>query len=286
MSPEVRPPKRDGKIWPAPVLNHPWSLLPTSSQRTTGWLAAYFDALSRISQEQQAHVTQDPRLKRLYEAFREEDVHDSPTGAAFRPAPALLILLTRVQWDPNGEPLVPGDLDAWKQILDQKTDSKVIHDLGKRAARWNSPEDLLEAMVDISRIPMETGPLQLYLDLSTLDSRRPPDEQLAPQTVLLMAKQFPEFSSWYLTFSEFPELNDSSIALFLKTANAIDATPADAFRADELGLLQADIGFWQIFARQGQIPRAQLNDSWQTNAHAVCHGFFLRSALRCRRALR
>jgi hypothetical protein len=233
--------------------------------KDSGWLAAYFDSLSRVSQEQQVHLTRDPRLRRLYDAFREEDVHESSTRAAFRPAPELLILLTRLQWEPNGEPLVPGDLDAWKRILDQKTDSnsKVAHDLGKRAARWHSPEDLLEAMVEISRMPIETGPLQLYLELSTLDRKRPSNEQLAPQTVLLMAKHFSEFSSWYLTFSEFPELNDSSIALFLKTADAVDATPGDALRSDELGLLQADIGFWQIFARQGEIPSAQLNDSWQ-----------------------
>jgi hypothetical protein len=231
--------------------------------KDNGWLAAYFDSLSRISQEQQSHFTQLPRLKRLYEVFREEDLHDTATGAAFRPAPALLLLLTRLQWDPNGAPLMPGGLDAWKQILDQKTDSKVIHDWGRRAARWNSPEQMLDAMFAFSRIPTETGPLQLYLNLSAIDSGRPADEQLSPQTVLAMAKQFDEFSGWYLTFSEFPQLSDASIALFLKTADEIDGAPRESFHADELGLLQANIGLWKIFARQQQIPSAQLNDSWQ-----------------------
>ena len=233
--------------------------------KDSGWLAAYFDSLSRISQQQQAHFTQGPRLRRLYEALRGEDVRDTATGASFRPAPALLLLLTRVQWDSSGEPIIPGNLDTWKQILsqDQKSESKVMRDWGKRAARWNSPEQLLEAMFAFSRLPDETGPLQLYLALSELDSRRSSQDQLAPQTVLLMAKQFPEFRSWYLIFTEFPELNDASIGLFLNTANAIDTNSNDSFRADELGLLQANIGLWRIFARQGQIPSAKMNDSWQ-----------------------
>jgi hypothetical protein len=86
---------------------------------------------------------------------------------------------------------------------------------------------------------------------------------LAPQTVLLMAKNFLNFSSWYLIFTEFPQLNDASIGLFLNTANAIDATSKDSLRSDKLGLLQANIGLWRIFAQQGQIPPAKLNDSWQ-----------------------
>jgi len=38
--------------------------------KDNGWLAVYFDALARINPEQQAHLTQSPRLKHLYEAFR------------------------------------------------------------------------------------------------------------------------------------------------------------------------------------------------------------------------
>ena len=35
-----------------------------------GWLAAYFDAVARVSPEQQARLTQGDRLKGLYEAYR------------------------------------------------------------------------------------------------------------------------------------------------------------------------------------------------------------------------
>ena len=34
-----------------------------------GWLAAYFDALARVSPEQQARLTQGNRLKNLYDGI-------------------------------------------------------------------------------------------------------------------------------------------------------------------------------------------------------------------------
>ena len=36
-----------------------------------------------------------------------------------------------------------------------------------------------------------------------------------------------------------------------------------AVRGNALGTFQANVGIWQILARQGQISNAQLNDSWQ-----------------------
>jgi hypothetical protein len=71
-----------------------------------------------------------------------------------------------------------------------------------------------------------------------------------------------EFSDQYRIFSEFPELNDASIVLFLETAEALSGIPNPA-RGNALGIFQANVGIWQILARQGQIPNARLNDSWQ-----------------------
>ena len=46
-------------------------------------------------------------------------------------------------------------------------------------------------------------------------------------------------------------------------AEGLNRIPDRLVRADALGMLQANIGLWQILARQGQIPDASLNDSWQ-----------------------
>ncbi len=230
--------------------------------KDNGWLAAYFDALSRVSQTQQSHFTAS-RLRRFYEAFRGQDVSPSAARQAFRPAPALLLLMTRLQWEPTGEPVVPGNLEAWKEILRQKSDSKIVRDWGKRATHINHPEQLAETMFGLCRVETETGPLQVYLMLSELDSRRPADNRLSPQTVLLLASRFAHFSNQYLIFSEFPDLSDASITHFMNGAETLGKIPNHTLRGNAMGIFQSNIGIWQVLARQGQIRSDGLNDSWQ-----------------------
>jgi hypothetical protein len=230
--------------------------------KDNGWLAAYFDALSRINQTQQAHFTAS-RLRRFYEAFRGQDVSPSAARPAFRPAPALLLLMTRMQWEPTGEPVVPGNLEVWKEILRQKSDSKIVREWGKRASHISHPEQLAETMFGLCRVETETGPLQMYLTLSELDGRRSAESRLSPQTVLLLARRFAQFSNQYLVFSEFPDLSDASITYFMNAAETLGKIPNHTLRGNAMGIFQAELGIWQMLARQGQIPGNGLNDSWQ-----------------------
>ena len=241
----------------------PREFIPRLLGKDKGWLVAYFDALSRVNRAQQARFTEVHRLRHFYEALRGQDVSPDAARTAFRPAPGLLLLLTRLQWEPSGEPHVPGNLEVWKEILRQKTDSKVIRDWGRRAGHWNHSEQLVEAMFAISRVETDLGPLQIYLTLSELDSRRSPERRLSPQTVRALASKFVQFSDQYLIFSEFPELTDASITLFLNVAEGVDKIPNHTLRGNAMGVFQANLGLWQILARQGQIPSTQLNDSWQ-----------------------
>ena len=64
-------------------------------------------------------------------------------------------------------------------------------------------------------------------------------------------------------FAEFHALNNESISRFLTVAEGLNQIPDHLARTDALGMLQANLGLWQILARQGQIPDARLNDSWQ-----------------------
>lgn len=227
-----------------------------------GWLAAYFDVLSRADQTEQAHLTEPSRLKHLYAAFRSPSLSLDAARQTFRPAPALLLLVTRLQWDSNGQPRIPGSLDVWKQIL-RESDSKAAREWGKHSTHWNRPEQLLEALFSLSRQETEFGPVQIYLQLSELDNARPRDRQLSPRTAASLAATFSKFSDQYLVFTEFPELNDESIDRFLKVAESVDGTSSHTLRGNTMGSFQANIGLWQIFARQGQIRPANLNESWQ-----------------------
>ena len=227
-----------------------------------GWMAAYFDALSRVSETRQAYFTEPHRLRLFYDALRLTDPSATATRGTFRPAPALLLLVTRLQWDKNGEPLVPGNLDVWKEILRQRGDDKVVRQWRKRTDRVSSPDQLAQIMFGLTRASTENGPLQMYMAISELDSRRAPEQRLTPATVVLLAHRFEEFSDQYRIFSEFPELSDASVTLFLDTAQKLNSVPNRA-RGNTLGMFQANVGIWQILARQGQISNAHLNDSWE-----------------------
>ena len=231
--------------------------------RDRGWLAAYFDALSRVPASQQAYFTDSHRMRRFYEALRTPEPSADATRGSFRPAPGLLLLVTRLQWEPSGDPHVPGGLAVWKEILHQKTDSTIVRDIGKHADRVKTPDDLVQAMFSLSRAITEVGPLQMYLTLGELDVRRPPQRRLSPETVRLLARKFSEFSNQYWIFAEFPELGDASMTQFLEVAGSIDATSNSTLRGNVLGTFQANVGIWQILARQGQIPDENLDISWQ-----------------------
>ncbi|RXH57237.1 hypothetical protein [Granulicella sibirica] len=231
--------------------------------RDNGWLAAYFDVLSRVSPEEREHLTAVPRLQHLYEDFHTADTKGNASIGVFRHGSDLLILDTRVSWDANGQPHVPGNLEAWRQILSQHSNLKIVREYSKRSRSLDQPEQLLEEMTAFARIRTDTGPLQLYLTLCEIDRGRAPGHQLSPQTVTFLSSHFTLLSNWLLTFSEFPALDDESIVHFVNVAASISKMPNQALHSNVLGAFQANIGLWEILARQGQIPTADLNASWQ-----------------------
>jgi len=233
--------------------------------RDRGWMVAYFDALSRVNLEQQQHFVQARRLRRFYDAFRGPNPNADAARPIFRPAPGLLLLVTRTQWTASGDPWVPGDFATWQEILRKKPDSKIVRDLTKKnKGTAADAEQLLEAMFALSRSPGEIMPVQEYLTLSALDSRRPPDRRLSPETVRLMASDFSRLSSQYRIFLEFPDLNDTEITHFISATDNMDAISDHTLRGNAMGIFEANVGLWQILARQGQIHRADWNDSFET----------------------
>lgn len=227
-----------------------------------GWLAAYFDVLSRISPKQQEYFTDSHRLRLFYSGLRTPDPTAPATRGSFRPAPWLLLLVTRLQFGSAGEPLVPGDLQEWNDILFNSRYSGLVKKWARQTGPIKDPDQLLKTMFALSRTPSEPNPLQIYMTITELDGRRSTDRRLSPGTVRLLARRFEEFSDQYRLFSEFPELDDQSITSFLQVARGL-STVASADRGNAFGLFQANVGIWQILARQGQISSPELNESWQ-----------------------
>jgi hypothetical protein len=230
-----------------------------------GWLAAYFDALSRVGPRQQLYFSQPQTLQRFYKALVGKSASPGPARPVFRPDAGMLLLASEIRFDANGRPAIPGSLAVWKQVLTDygsEDHTKLIREWARRSVRWNSPEELLESMFAFSRLNQETGPLQAYLSINGIDCSRSPKTRLASGTVRLLADNFKKFGDQYLTFSEF-SLSDLSITRFIKVAEAIDEIHDSDLRSNSVGIFQANVGFWKILARQREIPSASWDESWQ-----------------------
>jgi len=237
--------------------------VPRLLSKDNGWLAAYFDSLSRIPPEQQAHFVEPARMRHCYDALLGKTLSPSAMASVFRPDPTLLLLTTRLQWEPNGDPHVPGSLQSWKTILRQKANSELARNWNVETRGWNNPDGLLETMFALSRVGMEGTPAEAFLVLSEIDGRRPAGHRLSAPTVELMAAKFAQFRNQYSMFSEFPELSDASITAFLTTAEALNKVPDHTLRGNAMGIFEANVALWQIMARQGEIPVSTRDASWQ-----------------------
>jgi hypothetical protein len=229
-----------------------------------GWLGAYFDALARVGQDQQARLTQGDRLRKLYAAYKSSTPSTSASDGVFARNSNLLLLFTRAEWDAQGEPKVPGDVTAWNTILDKDSGVPARHDWTRHARAVDSPNRLLEDMAAYSNIESDAGPLQIYLMLSAINAQRAPQPGISENTAELLADHFGRYTNWYSIFVEFPQLDDKSIKDFIDVADSIDKLSNATYRSNALGAFQADVGVWEILARQGQIDKANLNESWQS----------------------
>ncbi|MFY9801903.1 MAG: hypothetical protein WAK78_15535 [Candidatus Acidiferrales bacterium] len=249
----------------------PGEFVPRLLEKDNGWLAAYYDSFARISADQQARFLEGSRLQRCYNALRGKNTTPSATASVFRPDPILLLLMTRVQWEPDGTPHVPGNLAAWKTILNQKAYAELARNSDVDIRGSKNANGLLEVMFALSRFDWDGGPTEAYLELSEIDSKRPADRRLSPQTVELMAGKFFEFHDQYLIFSEFPELTDASIATFITTAESVAKIPERTLCGNGMGILEANVALWQILARQGQIPAPRMDESWRETLQPFAH---------------
>ncbi len=229
-----------------------------------GLLASYFDALARVAPEQQARLTQGDRLTRLYNAYRSGSSGVSATGGVFPRNAALLLLMTRLQWDASGEPLIPGNLGVWQEVFKRENKRHRSTGWDRHFQIADNPERFLEALVAYSGIVADDGPAQIYLMLSSIDSARPQEMRMSADTAQTLSAKYSELKAWYPIFVEFPALDDASIGQFVVAVNRINGISNQGLRSNTLGAFQAEVGIWQILARQGQIAKKNLNSSWQS----------------------
>jgi hypothetical protein len=223
-----------------------------------GWLAAYFDAIAHLNEFGKAHLAEGTRLLDLYAAYRSTAPKTDSTTGVFSRNADLLILLTSLKWNAAGEPEIPGGSTLWQEVLSRSKEMRA-----SSGDCCDNPDRLLKTLVALSRSDSASSPLRVFLLLSAIDSGRTDRQRLSDETDRLLARRLPQFDHWLSIFAEFPALDDASIHMFVAAADQVQEIKAPTLRANALGAFQANIGLWQIFARQGQIPVEKQNASWQ-----------------------
>lgn len=226
--------------------------------RDDGWLASYFDSLSRISSipangPVQSYLTDPERMKRFYSAIRGKVTSPGPARPVFRSNTDMMLLTARLRLDANGKPHIPGSLDVWRTLFIEHPagSGKYDNKLSKDASAWKEPDDVIEALFGLCRKAGENEPLKIFMALSDVDRHR--STPLDAKTADRMARQFRSFGAQYPIFAEVSDVSNAGIDQFIDTASAIDQIRDMALRSDAAGTLQSLVGLWQIFCRQGSI---------------------------------
>ena len=134
--------------------------------------------------------------------------------------------------------------------------------LSKAAPSWREPDDVLEALFALCRKSVENEPLKIFMTLSDVDRHR--KTVLDAHTVDRLAREYRQFGAQYSIFAEVPEVSNATIQQFLDIATDINEIHDQGLRADAAGTLQALVGLWQIFYRQGSIASADADHSLST----------------------
>ncbi len=224
-------------------------------QRDDGWLASYFDALSRVNGPVKDYLSDPDRLKRFYTAIRGRVTSPGPARPVFRSNTDMLLLTARLRIDPNGKVHLPGDLDDWKNLFANHPQGKYDAKLTHAAPAWKDADDVLEALFGLSRKITENEPLKMFMALTDIDRNRA--QPLKAATVDRLLREYHLLHDQYPLFAEVPTISDETILAFLDTVHSINAIRDQGLRADAAGTSQALVGLWQIFARQQTIPAAQ-----------------------------
>jgi hypothetical protein len=225
-----------------------------------GWLASYFDALARLDSPAGNYLRQPERMKRFYYALRSKVTTPGPARPVFRSSTDLLLLTTSLRLDSNGQPHIPGGLDAWKPLFVKHPRNRRERKLSKEVAGWRSPDDLLEALFNMCRRSVENEPLRIFLALNDIDRDR--NQPLSPAMAGQLIDSWRIAGSQYPIFAGAPTLSESSMNLFLDFVHSSVDIRDTLVRADAVGSAQALVGIWQILCRQNTIPASAQDASF------------------------
>jgi hypothetical protein len=240
-----------------------------------GWLASYFDAVSRVDNPQlTAYLTEPGHLKRFYDALRGKVTTPGPARPVFRSSTEIMLLTTSLRIDPNGQVHIPGNLEVWRTLFIKHPHGKYDGKLTRSATSWRNPDDLVEALFGLSRKTADNEPLRMFLALNDVERGR--EQPLSPELAARMINGFHSYGDQYRIFAEAPSLSEASINAYLSLCAEISSEHDTLLRANAAGMVQSSVEMWSILVRQGAIGAGQVDSSFnkivQTFAHQKTEG--------------
>lgn len=220
-------------------------------QQDDGWMAAYFDAMTRVSGPAEAYLSDPRRMGRFYDALRGQVTSPGPARPIFRATADLLLLTTRMTFDADGQVHIPGTVTVWRNLFENHPHGKYDGKLTRSASNWKEPDDVVEALFALSRKIVENEPLEIFLAITNLERAR--SRPFATATVERLILDYPKFGPQFSYLSEAPSLSDQTVIAFLDSMTEIDKIDNYGRRSDIVGSQQALVSLWQILVRQGNI---------------------------------
>ena len=236
-----------------------------------GWLASYFDAVSRVEDPKLvAYLTQPDHLKRFYDALRGKITTPGPARPVFRSSTEIMLLTTSLRVDPTGQAHVPGNLDVWRTLFIKHPHGKYDGRLTRSASSWRYPDDLIEALFGLSRKTADNDPLKIFLALNDVERGRA--QPLSVDLTARLINDFHAYGDQYQIFAEAPSLSEASINNYLSLCSELASEHDALLRANSAGMLQSSVEIWKILSRQGAIAPDSVDATFskltQTFAHA------------------
>jgi hypothetical protein len=217
-----------------------------------GWLASYFDALSRINGPTQGYLTQPERMKRFYDALRGKITTPGPARPVFRASTELMLLTTGLRLEADGQPHVPGNVAVWQTLFLKHPHGKYDGKLTRSAASWRAKDDLIEALFALSRKSVDNEPLRMFLALNDIDKAR--SKPISAEMAARLISSFRGYDAQYVLFADSPTLSEAAMTRYLDLCAETMKIRDSLLRADTQGTLQASVELWRALCRQDSIP--------------------------------
>lgn len=217
-----------------------------------GWMAAFYDALARVQGNAARAYFLDPqRIERFYLAVRGKVTSPGPARPIFRASADLLLLSSRLDFGPDGQPRIPGGVGPWRDLFVKHPHGKYDGKLTESAAGWKDADDIIEAMFALCRKAIENEPLRIFLAVSNMERHRA--EPFSPLTVERLIRAYPVYGEQFALYNDSPDISESTISAHLDTMVTLSKIRNALRRADATGVLQAQLAIWQVLRRNGAI---------------------------------